>query len=481
MDQRPERDLLQYYKECLEILVAGKIPSPPVINDLIEAPEVKRQNFRSATTQTINNTYTPEGVNDELISDCFTQFQTLIAHLDEIRCFMQELCQGNLDAVVPGRRNYLAAPLKELHTQLASLTWSMGQLARGNVVSRLYYRGELFEAYNSLIEKVASVSNQLETAKSNEQKWAWSVNSWRYHQILSALNNLHIMVLEVSLDGKIIYANKPAREYFGDIEYLSAEPVNSRTLINGLENYLAQINREDENTNFPIVREIYDESNNRWYKITSDRVEFTDAMSGYLHMIDNISEWKKHESSLKQTALTDPLTGIYNRGYGLQAIEDAIFGAKTGTPYCAAFIDIDGLKIINDKFGHNSGDYAICTIADTIASSVRDNRDTVCRFGGDEFIIIFKNCVKAAAQQAISRMLRKLDLINSEHDKGYDLEFSFGIIEIDANRENDLRGLIEKMDQCMYENKTARKKTARKETAVIDAAGEVKGGHDIIG
>jgi len=277
------------------------------------------------------------------------------------------------------------------------------------------------------------------------------------------------MVLEVSLDGKIIYANKPAREYFGGIEYLSGEQKNSRAMINGLENYLAQISREDEFTKFPIFREIYDESNNRWYKITSDRVDFTDAMSGYLHMIDNISEWKKHESSLKHTAVTDPLTGLYHRGYGLQALEDAIYGAKAGTPYCAAFIDIDGLKAINDQFGHNSGDYAICTIADTIASSVRDNRDTVCRFGGDEFIIIFKNCLKAAALQAITRMQKKLDAINCVHDKGYDLEFSFGLTEIDYSRENDLRGLIETMDHCMYENKTARKKTATKETAEIDA------------
>ena len=446
MSQQPEYDAIKKQLEILDLLLAGKLPALSA-----DAANAMKNDSSSALEATQINEF-------EL------KFRLLITLIAEIRNFMQALCQGDLDATVPGRRNYLAAPIKELHTQLASLTWSMEQLAKGNVVSRLYYPGVLFESFNSLIEKVASVSNRLETAQNYEQEWEWSVNSWRYHQLLAALNNLHIMVLEVALDGRIVYANRPAKEYFGENDFLADTSKDERQYTRVLENYLTQIGNEGDNGVFPKFREIFDEKKNCWYKITSDRVEFTDKRSGYLHMIDNISEWKNHEKTLKQTAITDPLTGLYNRGYGLQALAEAIIDAKSGAQYCAAFMDLDGLKAINDKFGHTNGDYAICAIADAFVSSVRDNRDIVCRFGGDEFIIIFKNCNEQTAIKAISRMNEKLDEINRMHDKGFNLAFSHGVVEIDSTRENDVFKLIEEIDQIMYKNKEARKRALKQAT-----------------
>ena len=483
MGEQKERDFLKLQKDKLDILLAGKIPEQSGSNDAAARSEGSAvrplpdadtaqgrggESLPSATDPRVQggigqgeDENTQDEGNDALIDECLLKLNTLISQLGEMRGFMQALCLGNLDAAVPGRRNYLAAPLKELHTQLLSLTWSMAQLAKGHVVSRLYYQGVLFEAFNSLIDKVASVSNQLETSDRNNRSWEWSVNSWRYHQILSALNNLHIMVLEVAQDGKIVYANRPAKEYFGDIEYLTRTSKSAASFPTILEDYLAQIDHEGESGNFPKFREIFDDTNNCWYKITSDRVHFSDSHMGYLHMIDNISEWKKNESSLKQTASTDPLTGVYNRGFGLQALDDAILEAKNGTPCCAAFIDMDGLKIINDIYGHTSGDYAIRTVAETLVSSVRDNKDIVCRFGGDEFIVIFKNCVEQSAQRAMIRMKNKLNDINSQNGMGFDVEFSYGIIEIDGAREYDLQSVIEKMDNTMYKNKAAKKQAAK--------------------
>ena len=443
MDAKRDNEILIREKANLETLLAGKIP--------VDKASVK--SGPDITAEAIID-------HDALLDEYIEKFQSLITQLKEMREFIQALCQGNLDAAVPGRRNYIAAPLKELHTQLASLAWSMEQLAKGHVVGRLYYPGVLFESFNSLIDKVASVSNQIETARNKEQTWEWSVNSWRYHQILSALNNLRIMVLEVSQDGKIIYANRPAKEYFGDIEYLARGAKNIRSFPSVLEEYLAQVTGEGEHNGFPQFREIFDESSNCWYKITSDRIHFSDERTGYLHMIDNISEWKKNESTLRQSATTDPLTGVYNRGYGLQALEEAIFAARTGAPSCAVFIDVDNLKAINDLHGHNSGDYAIRTVAQVLASSVRDKNDIVCRFGGDEFIIIFNNCNEAAAQGAIERMHKKLEEVNAEQQTDFLLAFSHGVVEIDGSHENDLQGVIEQMDRMMYRNKAAKKKAA---------------------
>jgi diguanylate cyclase (GGDEF)-like protein len=196
-------------------------------------------------------------------------------------------------------------------------------------------------------------------------------------------------------------------------------------------------------------------------------------------MVDNINEWKKNESSLKQTAVTDPLTGVYNRGYGLQALEQAIFDVKNGMPYCAAFIDLDGLKSINDKHGHTNGDYAIRTIADVLVSSVRDNRDTVCRFGGDEFIIVFKNCTESAASKAITRMRSKLYEINRTNGKDFNVDFSHGIVELDALHTNEMRLVIEEMDQMMYKNKAKRKQASLLANGRECAIGDISGAGDL--
>ena len=386
------------------------------------------------------------------------KFNIIMSQLDEIHVFLRSICAGDFDIAIPGRKNYLSAPLKELHNQLSSLTWSMGQLSKGYEVGNLYYQGSLFDTFSNLTEKMTSISTQLEAMQSTNQSWDWSVNSWRNHQILSALNNLQIMVLEVAQDGKIVYANRPAKMYFGGIEYISRTKQNISSHSSILQDYLAQISFEGENGRFPKFREIFDEPNNCWYKITSDKVHFSDSHTGYLHMIDNINEWKKHENTLKRTATTDPLTGVYNRGFGLQALEEAIYDAKNGTPSCVAFIDMDGLKIINDVFGHTSGDYAIRTVADTLVSSVRDKKDVVFRFGGDEFIIIFINCVLASAQRAMVRMSAKLKEINSINQTGFSVDFSYGIIEVDSSFKNDLQFVIEKADQIMYKNKAAKKR-----------------------
>jgi diguanylate cyclase (GGDEF)-like protein len=426
----------------------------------------------------------PAGAGSE-IDRILEKLGHVIEHLAEMRRFLQALCQGDLDAQVPGRRNYIAAPLKELHTQLASLTWSMEQLAKGNIVSKLYYRGTLFESFNSLIEKIAVLSNE-ESAASQESavdpkaaQWEWSVNSWRYHQILSALNNLRIMVFEIARDGKVVYANRPAREYLGDVTRLfddegglgPAEDAGHAARAGGigragqpgsasrvLEQYLAEVSNDE--SSFPIFKELYDEESESWYKITSDKIHLSDINVNFLHMVDNISEWKQNEYHLRKTATTDPLTGIYNRGFGIQTLEEALFAAKSGVQSCAAFIDLDNLKVINDIYGHNGGDYALRTIAEVLASSVRDNKDIVSRFGGDEFIIIFKNCTKPFAEKAIARMSDKLGEINQSGQVDFDVSFSHGIIEIDGKADRTLQQVIEHMDQEMYKCKFRKKHPA---------------------
>lgn len=93
-------------------------------------------------------------------------------------------------------------------------------------------------------------------------------------------------------------------------------------------------------------------------------------------------------TSMRQAALTDPLTGCANRRALEDDLERAAAGAnRTGLDVCVAVIDLDGLKQINDTNGHAAGDSSLRDLAVALRSAVRET-DTVYRVGGDEFVVL---------------------------------------------------------------------------------------------
>lgn len=371
-------------------------------------------------------------------------FNQLIRNLNEMNQLAVDVSEGRLDGPTPPRHNYMAAPLKQLHSQLSILSLSLQKLQSGYVVSKIECTGELFTAFNGMIDKVAESSIQdLDTLSS---KTPLSVNSWRYHQILQALNLLHILVLEVDSAGRVVYANRPAKEVLGDIEFIPSAQTENNLLgiISGLSK---------EESNYPVFREVYEKGSGTWYQITSDKFLLPNGQMLYQHMIEDISAWKLNEHKLRESASMDRMTGALNRTEGIEELDRILTRGKPSEIYCIAFIDIDGLKIINDTYGHGEGDYAIKCIAKVLISTVRSS-DIVCRYGGDEFFIIFKNCTERVAEKVISRMYVKIKKHYEEEPKPYILSFSHGITSFYPDSAIKAADLLEVADQKMYRCKT---------------------------
>ncbi|KAK0330083.1 hypothetical protein LTR94_034241, partial [Friedmanniomyces endolithicus] len=97
---------------------------------------------------------------------------------------------------------------------------------------------------------------------------------------------------------------------------------------------------------------------------------------------------QKLQRDLKEQTIRDPLTGLFNRRYMEEALAlEVARAARSGAPLCVVMCDVDHFKRFNDEFGHDAGDVVLQAVAAELGHRFRDG-DIVCRYGGEEFIII---------------------------------------------------------------------------------------------
>lgn len=119
-----------------------------------------------------------------------------------------------------------------------------------------------------------------------------------------------------------------------------------------------------------------------------------------------ITDRRDMEEELRRLALHDALTGLPNRALLLDRLAQALARAqRSQRPLAVLFADLDDFKAINDWLGHSAGDQVLTTVAERLASLLRDP-DTAARFGGDEFVIICEDLDKAADAELIASRLR---------------------------------------------------------------------------
>jgi diguanylate cyclase (GGDEF)-like protein len=111
---------------------------------------------------------------------------------------------------------------------------------------------------------------------------------------------------------------------------------------------------------------------------------------------------------LRQQAVKDPLTGLANYRHLVEVLDTEIKRSeRTSREFALLFLDLDGLKKINDTFGHLVGSRALCRLADVLCNSSRD-MDTAARFGGDEFALILPETGEVPANLVAGRIADNL-------------------------------------------------------------------------
>lgn len=155
-------------------------------------------------------------------------------------------------------------------------------------------------------------------------------------------------------------------------------------------------------------------------------------------------------AELENLSLVDDLTGLYNRrGFLALARHQSRLALRNKTSFSIAFLDLDGLKQINDTLGHPQGDRALMDAAVVLKACFRTS-DILARIGGDEFAVFV---VDANETEVTARIHERIDAGNAATDRQYRVSFSMGIVSSNRYENPTIEGLLSKADSLMYEQK----------------------------
>jgi diguanylate cyclase (GGDEF)-like protein len=161
------------------------------------------------------------------------------------------------------------------------------------------------------------------------------------------------------------------------------------------------------------------------------------------------------QAELGNLALTDELTGLYNRrGFMALAERQLKLGRRSGRGMLLFVMDVDRLKHINDSFGHPEGDRALKRTAEVLEQTFRDS-DVVARLGGDEFGVL---AVEASGHSEATIKARLFECLKSNcaKESHYQISLSLGLARFDSGSRTSIGELMAKADQAMYEHKKRR-------------------------
>lgn len=234
------------------------------------------------------------------------------------------------------------------------------------------------------------------------------------------------------------------------VKSLAMVPIRQLSPIGAIGNYWARIYRPSDG-DLALLQALAD--------TTAVAMENVQVYAGLEQRVQaRTVELEEANREIQRLLLTDELTGVYNRRGFMVLAEQAMKRCRREARLViAVFIDVDGLKVVNDQYGHESGDAMIVDVARAIKATFREV-DIIGRLGGDEFcVLVLEN--EMDSTQVRRRLQEKLDDF-SRAERPFRLSASVGVATLETEDE-PLDALLARADQAMYFEKRAKKAAAQ--------------------
>lgn len=358
---------------------------------------------------------------------------------------------GRIPALVPsfqmGMRSLMAVPL----------------ISQNEVIGVLHFRSKEANAYADedlrLAERVgAQIAGAIATVrlfaelKKTEKSLRQSEREFRL-----LLDNAPDAIF-IQVGGCFTYLNQQAIQFFGA---KSAGDLLGRPIIDRyhpdnrgtLQERLRLLNEERKSV--PMMEQKYLKLDGSVIDVEASAVPVTfENSDGSLSFVRDITNRKRMEEEIREMSFRDQLTELYNRRGFITLAEQQLRAAnRTQRPILLTFIDCDGLKWINDTFGHEEGDRALIDTAQVLRQTFRE-ADVVARLGGDEFAVLSIDAAEDRnPEELLKRLAQNIHAFNATGARPFRLSMSWGTAVFDPHAPLSLDALMSAADELMYARK----------------------------
>ncbi len=279
--------------------------------------------------------------------------------------------------------------------------------------------------------------NELEVKRS-EEKYKALVNQMQQGVAL------HEVILNKE-EEVINYRFLEANESYEKLTGLKKKDILGKTVLEVLpdiENYWIEKFGHVAKTGEPLHYENYARELGRCYDVLAYRTKPLQ----FAVIVTDITERKQMEQKMEYLSYHDQLTGLYNRRFFEEELKR--LDVEKNFPLTIVMADVNGLKLVNDSFGHDIGDELLKKVAEVMIKGCRDN-DIVARLGGDEFMILLPKTDIYETEQIIKHIK---DIALKEKVSSLDISVSFGY-GTKKNEEEKIQEIFKKAEDYMYKKK----------------------------
>ena len=277
-------------------------------------------------------------------------------------------------------------------------------------------------------------------------------NLRQYYSELIDILPVGVMIEDV--EGKILKVNKAMEEITGYSREKLLENTVFETVVPENQEDIARENIKKILKGKVLVHELPSANSSgeeRYIRLQERKITLPNQEDGIISIQSDITDKIKSEEKIKYASYHDSLTDLYNRSYLENKIQS--LNQENKLPTALIMADVNGLKLVNDTYGHNEGDKLLQKMARILEESCRDD-DLIARWGGDEFVILLPKTDSEAAKNIIKRINKKISDTSLEFEDGTKLPLSAALgFGVKNHYFEDIFEIMDEAESKMYKNK----------------------------